>query len=452
MSEYISEKRKQMSFYDKLRRSMDLDDPRRANVDMMETVVSRIPTEAGRKYALSKLLNDEKYGLNNFDSFKNQEYIKDIQDAWSLKNQDDFTPPDIEKAEAKQDKEDFFNWDSSKHWSKRTPQEMKQKAAKAGYADYGAYLQDVGKIQTDKDTEKELSRFGYNYWGPVFAPRTYEAYARREDPTIKDVGLDTAEGLLYTVNPGGRAARAGAQGSKIAGKAGALVLGAEALANPLIMEGLDAAMYNDPNNARSEFNSGDVALGAGINAGMGKLVPRAVQKLVSPVKESKAQMAKQAVKETVPSYDKRTVNVDGADLTRREANDATRFLKDEIRRREANNLSTEDLRLKLDKINLAKKQESAIIKEANKEAKEVATTFGERFKSDLAPSEFAIDFASNKAGDLLSEDPKQAKRVVRAGARMPLVGPFAADLVDAYYASKEGKSEKEKIDEIINRM
>lgn len=445
MSEYISEKRKQMNFYDKLKRSMDLDDPRRQSVDLMEQVVSKIPTEAGRKYALSKLLNDEKYGLNDFSSFKNQEYIKDIQDAWSLKHQDDFTPPDIEKAEAKQDKEDFFNWDSKKHWSKRTPQELKQKAAKAGYADYGAYLQDVGKLQTDKDTEKELSRFGYNKWGPVFAPRTYEAYSRREDPSIKDIGLDTVEGLAYTVNPAGRAAQAGLQGSKYAAKTGALALGANALANPLILESLDAMAYNDPKNARSKFSGGDVVMGTGINIGVGKAVPSIIKKVISPVEKSRAQVAKEVAKQSVPTYDKRTISVDGTEMSRRDANEVSKFLKDEIRRKEVQNLSSEDLRLKLDKINMAKKQESAIAKETKNEAKDVATTFGERYVSDLTPGGFAMDFVSNKFGDELSEDPQATKRLVQRAVRAPgfnLAGP----LIDAYYASKEGESEKKKLD------
>ena len=49
-----------LNVFDKIKLSMDLDDPRRQNVELMEKVVNKIPTEAGRKYALSKLLNDKK--------------------------------------------------------------------------------------------------------------------------------------------------------------------------------------------------------------------------------------------------------------------------------------------------------------------------------------------------------------------------------------------------------
>lgn len=433
-----------MDIFDKIELSLDESDPRIKDVRLMKQVVNKIPTEAGRKYALSKLLNDPKYGMTDPSTFKYQEYAKDLEDAWSVKHQEDYKAPDIVKAEEKKDKETFFNWNSPNHWSKKSTKDLERRAHDAGYADVPAYLNEVGNIQTDMDTQKELSRFGYNIWGRALAPRTYEAYSRREDPSIKDYGLDAIEGLAYTVNPAGRAAQAGLQGSKYAARAGGLALAANALANPLVMEGLDAMAYNDPNNPRSKFSGGDVAMGTGINIGVGKAAPAMIKKLVSPVEKSRAQAAKEVAKQSVPTYDKRTISVDGAEMSRRDANEVSRFLKDEIRRKEVQNMSSEDLRLKLDKINMAKKQESAIAKEAKNEVKDAATTFGERYVSDLTPGSFAMDFASNKFGDALSEDPKATKRLVQRAVRAPgfnLAGP----LVDAYYQAKENESEKKKL-------
>ena len=118
-----------MNVFDKIKLSMDLEDPRRQNVELMEKFIERIPTEAGKKYALSKLLNDPKYGLTDPTTFKNQDYINDIEDAWSLKHQEDYTPPDVETTIEKRNKEqaeNFWNWDSDEHWTKKGTNELKR--------------------------------------------------------------------------------------------------------------------------------------------------------------------------------------------------------------------------------------------------------------------------------------------------------------------------------------
>lgn len=419
------------------------------NISAMRAVVTNIPTAAGRKYALSKLLNNPKYGFDKDIYMNDSKY----SDAWSLKNQDDYIAPDIKKAEEKLDKEEFFNWDSNRHWSKIGTQELNRKAQKAGYSDLPAYLKDVGDIQTQMDTDKELNKYGYGIYGKTFTPRMYEAYRRREDPTLKEVGLDMAENALYALNPVGRGTQAALQGSKIAAKAGLASDIVNAVANPLIMEAADAITTDDPNNDRSNLSMPDIALGAAINAGMTKVVPRVKSRSLYSVPESNAQKAKkainQAAKDAMPTYDNRTINVEGSELTRREANDKAKFLKNEIRRREVKNLSTEDLRLKLDKINMAKKQESAAAKEAKNEIKNEATTFGERLKSDITAKSLLGDYASNKTGDWVSEDPNMTKKVINAGLRNPVVSP-AAKLLDIYYKSKEDESEKDKLNRLYN--
>ena len=55
------------------------------------------------------------------------------------------------------------------------------------------------------------------------------------------------------------------------------------------------------------------------------------------------------------------------------------------------------------------------------------------------------NFASNKFGDALSEDPKATKQLVQRAVRVPGLN-LAGPLIDAYYASKAGESEKKKLD------
>ena len=148
-----------MNVFDKIKLSMDLDDPRRQSVELMEQVVNKIPTEAGRKYALSKLLNDPKYGMTDPSTFKYQDYAKDLEDAWSVKHQEDYKAPDVVKAEEKRDKETFFDWDSPNHWSKKSTKDLERRAHDAGYADKGAYLKAVGDAQVQIDREKLLTMF-----------------------------------------------------------------------------------------------------------------------------------------------------------------------------------------------------------------------------------------------------------------------------------------------------
>lgn len=415
-----------MNVFDKIKLSMDLDDPRRQSVELMEQVVNKIPTEAGRKYALSKLLNDPKYGMTDPSTFKYQDYAKDLEDAWSVKHQEDYKAPDVVKAEEKRDKETFFDWDSPNHWSKKSTKDLERRAHDAGYADKGAYLKAVGDAQVQIDREKLFDDVPGTI-AKIAYPRSYEAVMRGEDIQAKDLGLDVGEQALYAVNPGGRIAQAAKLGEKM-GKAGKIASTvADIASNPAMMEAADAVAYDDPNNARSEFNAADVAMGAGINAGMNKLVNRITGGLVAPKpvpKQFQTEVSQKA---------RKAVAAEKAKATR----DSKNVVSDLLRA----SRNGEDITPHLQKL-----QEIQSVQNMPNPKKE----FRDRTIKDFVPevknalAYESVPFVSNKAGDLISEDPRMAKRVVSRAVRLPgfnLAGP----LVDAYYEAKEKESEKKKI-------
>ena len=451
---------KKLNVFDKIKLSMDLDDPRRKNVELMEKVVNTIPTAAGKKYALSKLLNDPEYGLTAPSEFKNQDYIKDIEDAWSLRHQEDYTPPDVEKVIEKRNQEDaenFWNWDSDGHWTKKGTDELKRQAKDAGYADFGSYLDKVREIQTDKDTKKELSKYGMDYVQNIFTPRVYEARLRREEPAnwadtdknlVFNAGLDAAENALYLLNPVGRAFRAGAQGIKMGKYLGGVANVADVLANPLLMETIDSNAYGDEDNTdRKDFNNLDVLIGTGINASMNKVMPYLIKnrgKIFAPINKSKAQMlaeeeAKLATKEA------NKILEDGGS---REANETMKDLvQDELRRQDIREAftSAEDKRLILQDIieQLSKKK----VIEPRK------TKYSERLLGDI--DDWAVlDYASNKVGDYISEDPKMTRQLLTRTAReyVPFAGQFISDLARDYYNRKDKNVEQDKINRDLKAL
>ena len=440
-----------MNIYDKIKRSMDLDDPRRQNVELMEKFIERIQTEAGKKYALSKLLNDPKYGMTDPTSFKNQNFINDIKDAWSLKYQDDYTPPDIEKTLSKANKEqaeNFWNWDSDEHWTKRGTDELKRQADRAGYVDnLPGYLDKVRELQTDKDKHKASERFGYNVWGSLFAPRTVEAVQRGEDPSSVDIGLDAAENAMYLLNPLGRFTRAGLQGAKAGKYLGRLADVADVLANPLTMETLDAVAYGDEDNTdRKDFSKGDVLIGTGINAGMNKLMPLLFKnrdKLLSPVQKSKAQLRAEEEAKLASEEANKTLK----DGRSRKANERyLDILQDELRRQDVNKAYP--------RVSQKRKEVQAVkdLLAENKVVEPRETKFSERLLGDLDKMA-ALDYISNKTGDRLSEDPKLTKQLLTRSVRgVPLIPSIVSDLASDYYNRKDKNVEQDKIDRDINAL
>lgn len=402
------------------------------NISTMKAVVTNIPTAAGRKYALSKLLNNKKYGFDKDIYMNDSKYA----DAWSLKNQDDYKAPDVVKAEEKLDKEEFFNWDSNRHWSKIGTQELNRKAQKAGYSDLPAYLKDVGDAQVQKDREKmiddvpgKIARIAY--------PRSTEAVMRGEAYKPKDIGLDLLEQVLYTVNPGGRIAQA----TKLGEKAGALgkiaAVGADIASNPIMLETADDIAYDDPNIARSKFNLADVAIGAGINAGMNKVVDSKIAKkligeLVAP------QKVKKKVETEVSEKARNAITAEKAKATR-ERNKVVDNLLESIDK-------NEDLTAHIQRL-----RELQLIK--NKD--NPATEFRDRTIKDYVPEVKnairyeTVPLVSNKAGDLISEDPKMTRSLVSRVVRTPGLN-LAGPLIDAYYESKEKESEKDKLNRLYD--
>ena len=93
------------------------------------------------------------------------------------------------------------------------------------------------------------------------APRSVEAVERGESPSGKDIGLDVGQNILYAA-PWARAtaplAKYGLVGRIIQGTAGNAV-------TPAITEVADDIAYDDPDNPRSKFSTGDVATGTAVN-------------------------------------------------------------------------------------------------------------------------------------------------------------------------------------------
>lgn len=422
-----------MNLYDKIKRSMDLDDPRRKNVELMEQVVNKIPTEAGRKYALSKLLNDPKYGLTDPSTLKNQKYINEIQDAWSVKHQDDYKAPDVVKTEEKRDKESFFDWESPNHWSKKSTKDLERRALDAGYADSGEYLKAVGDAQVQKDREKLFDDVP-GFIAKVAYPRSYDSVMRGNDIQAKDLGLDLTEQALYTVNPGGRIAQA----TKLGEKAGALgkigAVAADIASNPAMMETADAIAYDDQNNARSKFNPADVAIGAGINAGMNKVVNRLFGGLEAP--------------KAVPKQFQTEVSYKARKAVAAEKAKATRDSKGVVNELLRASRNGEDINPYLQKL-----QDLQLVQNKPNPKKE----FRDRTINDYVPevknsiAYETIPFVSNKAGDLISEDPKLTRSLISRVVRIPGLN-LAGPLVEAYYESKDKESEKDKLNKMLDSL
>ena len=404
------------------------------NITTLKSVIKNIPTTAGRKYALSKLLNDSKFGFDK-DLYQND---SKFSDAWSIKHQEDYKAPDVVKAEEKRDKEEFFDYDSPNHWSKKSTKDLERRARDAGYADLGSYMNAVGEAQTQKKREKLLddvpgyiARFAY--------PRAAEAVLRGDDIQPKDIGLDLAEQVLYTVNPGGRIAQATKLGEKagVLGKIGAVA--ADIASNPIMLETADDIAYDDPNIARSKFNLADVAMGAGINAGMNKVVDSKIaKKLIGELVAPKS-VPKQFQTE-VSDKARKVIAAEKAKATR-DTKTVVSDMLDAIGKGEdisQHVAKLKELKTISDKPNPTKEFRDRTIKDYVPEVKNAI-----RYET--------VPLVSNKAGDLISEDPKMTRSLVSRVVRTPGLN-LAGPLIDAYYESKEAESEKDKLNKMLDSL
>lgn len=395
---------------EELQLELNDDDPRQKTLETLNSMLKTIPTEAGRKYALSKILNDSQYGFDKVEEFPNVD-----KSYWSVKHQDDYTPPDIEKAEKKRDAEEFWNWDSDKHWTKRGTEDLKRRAEEAGYADYNAYLKDVGDIQTRRDREKIYDEEAMPGTKLLY-PRMTEKVLQGKDIEGKDAFLDIGEQGLYAVNPAERLLGAGA---------GTLAKWGAAAANPLAMETADAIAYRGEDTDRANFSPVDVLVGAGINRGMDKVTNG---------------MLKNLSRDTKNYIDSKAYARDKQSL------DKLKLMADEAEKSGNVELSNILNKKTLDKI--------TEIVEKGKPKENIKDSFTNKYLRQLAMKDLANDaasFVSNKTGDLVSEDPKRTKRMLRSavGPGGFIAMPIINDVVDAYYGSEEKNKEKKKIDDLI---
>lgn len=157
----------------------------------------------------------------------------------------------------------------------------------------------------------------------ILFPRTMEHATRdvlsgeQTEGYGKDTMLDATEnGLQFAATPftgpaGAlmkyvRAAKAldkGSKAEKAVKGAGTLAgIAGDAVAVPATMETLDAINYDDPENPRSEFSAGDVAIGGAINAVTPWYMRRRGMRNARTLGEdlSKAQQAVEDIKEVVP--------------------------------------------------------------------------------------------------------------------------------------------------------
>lgn len=393
-------------------------------LEALKAFLNTIPSEKGKKYALSKFLN-ETPGYD-YKELKASNPNLD-EDYWSLKHQTDYTPPDVQKALEKANKENaenFWNWDSDKHWTKRGIDELKRQADRAGYGDnLPGYLDKVREVQTYRDREKvydEGAMPGTKY----LYPRATEALLRGDDIKPSDVSLDIGEQALYTFNPGGRAAALLAGGARAgkAAKVGAYL--SDIATNPLVMETLDAANYDDPNNARSEFNKADVALGAGINAGVGRIMNklnlnRGNRNYINSEEYNTDMKAIDDLKNEYKLFEQY----------------GDRFGMDYYNRKTLDKLG--------EVVNKMKKPT-------------FKSNFTDKYLRSLLLKDAANDAASlisNKGGDAISEDPKLSRRLISRAARgIPLVPQIVGDLVSDYYKLKDKNVEQDKINQAIKLL
>lgn len=420
-------------------------------LEALKAFLNTIPSEKGKKYALSKFLNETpgyefkelKAGNPNLN-----------EDYWSLKHQSDYVPPDVEKAlkaaKNKEMEQDFWNWESDNHWSKQTVDQLKRRAKDAGYAEdpsnedgehppvnFASYLNNVRDIQTTKDREK-LYNEGALPGTKILAPRATESFMRGEDWKAKDVLLDWLENSLYALNPGGRAAGLISKSSKVPKylKWGSTV--GDVALNPAVMEAFDAAAYDSGD--RDKFNSADVLLGSLINAGMNKIAPTVLRKIdldpkpYSPVPKQFETRASEKARNTITQQKAKATKdskkvVDAMLTAQRNGEDISPFLN-----------KLQELKTVYDQNNPKK-----VFRDRN--AKDLLGAISEGATYD------AIPFVSNKFGDAMSEDPRRTKQIVTRTVRgVPLVPQFIGELVDAYYENKDKNLEQKKINEEINKL
>lgn len=371
------------------------------NLNLLENYVANLPTTKDRNYAIYKVLNDPKFGFDNPDNWN----VSD-KSYWSDDNEKDYTPPDVEAYQKQKDGENFWNFESKDYWMNRSPRELKRKALKAGYSDLGSYLNDVGKVDTynrrNKALEDEMGVAG-SYAVKALYPRMTEKLLNGQDIENRDLALDLTEQGLYAINPTDRVLAAAGKTAGKGFKSGAYkLLGAGA--NPLIMETADRLAYGNEDTDRAKFSLFDVGAGTLINRGLGSRVDRAIKipdgfRKNALTKDSKKLNSewKTKFKDDVETYKELNKELEKANSI----NDLEKFFAYD---KALNNLHEKIMTNKPLMLQEVNPTIAGISKDAIKEG-------SPRAAKDL------VSYTSNKAGDLLGENPKARDRMFRWGAR-----------------------------------
>lgn len=434
---------KQRNLFIALNRSFDSMSPeeKQARNEELKKILntSQMINNAGLRDAfITKALGHSKY-FNNYYKIKDlnpdfpidSDYFKMLSDR-DIKTKDVRSIEDIE--------EGFYDWNSPRHWSKLSQDEMRQLAQTMGMDDIERqdgkvvgepglkeFQDKVSKAQLDLDRQNLFSfRNDPVAWmsAQVF-PRVAEAAMRGEDPQGKDWALDIGENALYAFNPFGKGIGVGARVAANAEKKGAAkalsLLGktADVAANPVLMEFADAAAYDEnesPNRARASVM--DMVYGTGMNQLLGRTVPNAVKSI-------KKEVPKEMVSTETAKQMQKLQKV--APKNTLENKQMKKVIKEQELKDKVAKMTPEERKEFLQTMKERSKLQSELTR-ASKETREA--TPKEIVYSQLAtenPSQWAIDWTTNKTGDLLGENPKIRNRALRQIPGMRFVYPFLAE-------------------------
>lgn len=457
---------KQRNLFISLNRSFDSMSPEEKQVrnDELKKILntSQMINNAGLRDAfITKALGHSKY-FNNYYKLKDlnpdfpidTDYFKMLSDK-DIKTKDVRSIEDIEGG--------FYDWNSPRHWSKLSKDEMRQLAQTMGMDDLERqggkvvgepglkeFQDKVSKAQLDLDRQNLFSfkNDPVAWMSAQMFPRVAEAAMRGEDPSGKDWALDASENALYAFNPFGKGIGATSRIAANAEKKGAAkalsLLGktADVAANPVLMEFADAAAYDEnesPNRAKASVM--DMVYGTAMNQLLGRTVPNAVK----------------SIKKEVP---KEMVSTETAKQMQQLQKAAPKNTRKDLRRADV-------ARKELEKRGLIKKTDKELQEIVNR-TEEISKLQGELTKgtkqtreatpkeivySQLAsenPKQWVIDLTTNKTGDLLGENPKIRNRALRQIPGMRYVYPFLAE--QETEQQKADREAREKVNELLGSM
>ena len=379
------------------------------------------------------------------DFFSDKQGMQDILKAsgsdrtlpneyWTPSSDADIKATNVSQIDSKGFNKDFFNWDSDRHWTKLSPTEIKETADYMKMSPQDL-LNEVRDEQTKRDREGlfSFSKDPLAFGASIMMPRTAEAIMRGEDPDkLRDVAMDFGENLVYSLNPGGKAANLGTKAIKPASKYSKKaidLLGAGV--EPALMEGADALVYGDNDNTdRKNFDYADVLIGTGVNKFMGSITPDIKPK----AKPKKTIYEPNQVKEFNEAMDK-VYNDEMLKELKNKADIA------EI----ANNPDQWQNYSQMWQERLSKLTKEAKSKEPKPRAR-TAKDLVEYAATQNAPG--ALNVTTNRTGDVLSEDPRFQNRALRLlGGRT-----FAPYLIDfTKEARTEDEKERKKVYDLLGR-